>query len=93
MFTNECIGDLGYEGTTSAVLMGGLFLSFVVEYIGQRVVTAKVRSEAALSRKERASAFLTSEVVSILVMEAGIVFHSLRKSKIQSMRERNNFRL
>lgn len=81
MFSNPCVGDLGYEGTTSAVLMGGLFLSFMVEYIGQRVVSAKVRSEAVLSRKERTKALFSSEVVGILVMEAGIIFHSLRKSQ------------
>lgn len=79
MFTNECIGDLGYEGTTSAVVMAGIFLSFVVEYIGQRIVSNKIRSEAALTRKERSNALLSSEVVSILVMEAGIIFHSLRE--------------
>jgi solute carrier family 39 (zinc transporter), member 1/2/3 len=79
MFTNECIGDLGYEGTTSAVVMAGIFLSFVVEYIGQRIVSNKIRSEAALTRKERSQALLSSEVVNILVMEAGIIFHSLRE--------------
>lgn len=40
MFTNECIGDLGYEGTTSAIVMAGIFLSFLVEYIGLRIVAA-----------------------------------------------------
>lgn len=84
MFTNECIGDLGYEGTTSAIVMAGIFMSFVVEYIGQRIVIAKVRTEATLSFKERSQALLSSEVVSILVMESGIVFHSVRKSRPSS---------
>jgi zinc transporter 1/2/3 len=78
MFTNECLGELAYEATTSAVVMAGIFLSFLVEYIGQRVVRAKVRSEAALTLKEQSQALLSSEIVGILVMEAGIVFHSLR---------------
>lgn len=82
MFGNECLGELKYEGTTSAIVMAGLFLSFVVEYIGHRIVQAKIRSEAALTSKERASAKLSSEVVNILVMEAGIIFHSLRKSTV-----------
>ena len=79
MFTQPCVGDLGYEGTTSALVMAGIFMSFLVEWIGNRVVLAKIKSEAALSPKERSSALLSSEVVSVLVMEAGILFHSLRK--------------
>lgn len=78
MFTNKCIGTLDYESVTSAIVMAGLFLSFIVEYLGHRVVQAKVRSEATLTSKERANAVLSSEVVSILVMEVGILFHSLR---------------
>lgn len=80
MFGNKCLGDLGYEATTAAILMAGLFLSFIVEYVGQRIVLAKTRAAASLSRQEQAKALLSTEVVSILVMEAGILFHSLRKS-------------
>lgn len=80
MFGNECIGVLEYEGVTSAIVMAGLFLSFIVEYAGHRAVRCKIRSEAALTSKERAQVILSSEVVSILVMEVGILFHSLRTS-------------
>ncbi|RDA87016.1 hypothetical protein CP532_3228 [Ophiocordyceps camponoti-leonardi (nom. inval.)] len=73
MFGNKCLGELGYEATTSAILMAGLVLSFVVEYVGQRVVAAKRRT----SSEQKANALLSTEVVSILVMEAGILFHSL----------------
>lgn len=79
MFGNKCLGDLGYESTTSAIVMAGLFLSFIIEYIGHRIVLAKTRSAAALSPEDRAKAVLSSEVVSILVMECGILFHSLRR--------------
>lgn len=78
MFTNECIGTLDYEAVTSSIVMAGLFISFVVEYIGQRVVSAKLQREASLTSKERAQTVLSSEVVNILVMELGILFHSLR---------------
>lgn len=78
MFTNDCVGELQYEGVTSAIVMAGIFLSFMVEYVGQRLVSAKVRSESALTPGERASTFLTSDMVAILVMELGILFHSLR---------------
>ncbi|KAM4057923.1 ZIP zinc transporter [Hirsutella rhossiliensis] len=77
MFGNKCLGQLGYEGTTSAILMAGLFLSFLIEYIGQRIVQAKTKSSSALTAEEKAHALLSAEVVSILVMEAGILFHSL----------------
>ena len=51
MFGQKCIGQLGYEATTSVIVMAGLFLSFIIEYIGQRIVLAKTRSAAgALSR-------------------------------------------
>lgn len=79
MFGNDCIGELGYEGTTSAIVMAGILLSFLVEFIGQRIVLAK--SKSALSHGHQAKAWLSTEVVSILVMEAGILFHSLRKSQ------------
>lgn len=80
MFNNKCLGDLGYEGTTAAILMAGIFLSFLIEYIGQRIVLARTKATSHLSREQQAQALLSNEVVSILVMEAGILFHSLRKS-------------
>lgn len=79
MFGNQCIGELGYEATTSALVMAGVFLSFLVEYIGNRIVLAKTRASANLSDAERKSAWLSTEVVSVLVMEMGILFHSLCK--------------
>ncbi|OGE58595.1 hypothetical protein PENARI_c001G09645 [Penicillium arizonense] len=41
MFTNECLGELEYEATTSAVVMAGIFLAFLLEFIGHRVVVAR----------------------------------------------------
>ncbi|EHY59676.1 hypothetical protein ABEF92_008234 [Exophiala dermatitidis] len=43
MFTNECLGELEYEGTTSAIVMAGLFLAFLFEYLGHRYVIARSR--------------------------------------------------
>ncbi|KAF5562900.1 zinc transporter [Fusarium napiforme] len=77
MFGNQCIGELGYEATTSALVMAGIFLSFLVEYIGNRIVLAKTKASASLSDVEKKSAWLSTEVVSVLVMEMGILFHSL----------------
>ncbi|KAM0552021.1 hypothetical protein ACHAPJ_008131 [Fusarium lateritium] len=77
MFGNECIGELGYEATTSAIVMAGIFLSFLVEYIGNRIVLAKTKASANLTLAQKKSVWLSTEVVSVLVMEMGILFHSL----------------
>ncbi|KAG6012503.1 hypothetical protein E4U54_007504 [Claviceps lovelessii] len=79
MFANKCLGHLDYEGTAAAILMAGIFLSFLVEYIGQRIVLARTTAKTTphLSHEQQAQALLSNQVVSILVMEAGILFHSL----------------
>lgn len=79
MFGNKCLGDLEYEGTAAATLMAGIFLSFLVEYIGQRIILSKTRATPSFSPETRSDLWLSTEIVSILVMEAGILFHSLRK--------------
>lgn len=38
MFGNSCLGELKYEGTTAAIFLAGLFLSFLVDYLGARFV-------------------------------------------------------
>ena len=102
MFANECIGELSYEATTSAIVMAGIFLSFLVEYVGLRVVAA----HAARNPKTPAAQTLGDQGkgdsgspppeasrtafgsldhhhvgpnshLSVLVMEAGILFHSI----------------
>ncbi|KAL8372333.1 hypothetical protein RB595_001906 [Gaeumannomyces hyphopodioides] len=71
MFANECLGRLEYEGVTSAIVMAGIFLSFAVEYVGKRVVLARAaRAPGRVSR-------LSPETVTVLVLECGIIFHSI----------------
>ncbi|OHW98678.1 zip zinc transporter [Colletotrichum incanum] len=71
MFGNECLGALEYEGTTSAIVMAGIFLSFLVEYVGKRMVMKKMASNpSAMSR-------FSPETVTVLVLECGIIFHSI----------------
>lgn len=41
MFSNKCLGALEYEATTSAVVMAGIFLSFLVEYLGHRLIDSR----------------------------------------------------
>lgn len=102
MFTNECIGELSYEGTTSAIVMAGIFLSFLVEYVGLRIVAAHAarhsKTTAAQAPEDRGKGDSSSPPpepsrtafesldhhhvgpnshLSVLVMEAGILFHSI----------------
>ncbi|CAK1354235.1 putative zinc transporter 8 [Cercospora beticola] len=104
MFSNECIGELGYEATTSAVVMAGIFICFLIEYIGTRFVTSRQPSGGELpahtanvrgkgehspegsSTGENRDAFLamdhhhggaSNNPLSVGVMEAGIIFHSV----------------
>ncbi|TEA22106.1 putative zinc transporter 8 [Colletotrichum sidae] len=71
MFANECLGELGYEGTTSGIVMAGIFLSFLVEYIGKRFVMSKVAANPGTVSR------LSPETVTVLVLECGIIFHSI----------------
>ena len=106
MFGNECLGELQYEATTTAVVMAGLFLSFLVEYLGNRFVHSRnsltSRQQSPDIEPTRTDKGASSESVepcnnlaslghhhhglskpddklSVLVMEAGIIFHSISK--------------
>ncbi|KAJ4323814.1 high-affinity Zn(2+) transporter zrt1 [Fusarium piperis] len=77
MFGNECLGELLYEATTAAIVMAGLFISFLIEYFVNRVMrwqeNKENKSEGVLSQQALAKAELTN----VTIMEAGIIFHSL----------------
>ena len=112
MFSNQCLGVLEYEATTAAIFMAGLFLSFVVDYLGARFVQwrsskhvggteAAVATGSDKSGSTSASAspdhdFNRShglphahgpmraatpmeEKINVMNLEAGIIFHSIRK--------------
>ncbi|KAH7040586.1 uncharacterized protein B0I36DRAFT_357863 [Microdochium trichocladiopsis] len=66
MFGNQCVGPLEYEGTTAAVVMAGIFLAWLVEYGSHRA-----------ARKFWSNSHYNDEVVSVIVLEAGIIFHSI----------------
>ncbi|CVK86518.1 related to zinc transporter [Fusarium mangiferae] len=81
MLGNECVGDLQYEGTTAAIVMAGLFISFLVELCAVRALRRQSTEKtdidsASLSPK----AMEKAEMANISIMEAGIIFHSLRTS-------------
>lgn len=37
MFSSRCLGGLKYEATTAAIVMAGIVISFVPEYVGARI--------------------------------------------------------
>ncbi|KAI1035583.1 hypothetical protein LB504_005689, partial [Fusarium proliferatum] len=78
MLGNKCVGDLQYEGTTAAIVMAGLFISFLVELCAVRALRRQSTEKtdidsASLSPK----AMEKAEMANISIMEAGIIFHSL----------------
>lgn len=108
MLTNDCIGELQYEGVTAAIFMAGLFLSFLVDYIGARFILWRQNKRSAADNEVRSAqasgeskidsatpdgnATLThdddrgshvhmhgnaDEKIGVMVLEAGILFHSL----------------
>ncbi|KAL2131226.1 hypothetical protein VTI74DRAFT_5403 [Chaetomium olivicolor] len=83
MFENECLGELAYESTASAILMAGLFLSFLVEYAGNRLIQwheSKAKSnsvESAGHGHGDSSPTAQTDMVNITVLECGVIFHSL----------------
>ncbi|PGG99245.1 hypothetical protein AJ79_08637 [Helicocarpus griseus UAMH5409] len=106
MFGNQCLGELTYESTTSAIVMAGIFLSFLVEYIGNRIILSRtpdcnphahcdvepqpsLKSPDGSTDSQQHPPALTDlghhhhtlarpdDKLSVLVMEAGIVFHSI----------------
>lgn len=110
MFGNGCLGELEYEGTTAAVFTAGLFLSFLMDYIGARFVQWRQKKlvagdsegrPVANSHKSETSASVTpdheighshghnhgamrtvspmEEKINVWNLEAGIIFHSIRK--------------
>ncbi|KAI0509506.1 hypothetical protein F5B22DRAFT_616553 [Xylaria bambusicola] len=66
MFTNPCLGELEYEAVTAAIVLAGMFIAFLVEHISHRV-----------ARKYWSKTPDSNDIVSVLVLEAGIIFHSL----------------
>lgn len=69
--TNKCLGEQEYESTATALLMAGLFVSFLIEYFTHRVANT-------LNKRGQ----YNDEVIGVMILEAGIIFHSVRKSSL-----------
>ena len=58
MFGNECLGELQYEATTAAIVMAGLFISFLIEFCVQRAMRWQLTKKT-----ETDSAYLSPKAV------------------------------
>ncbi|CAI5759404.1 unnamed protein product [Candida verbasci] len=90
MWSNSCL-TIHYEATSQAITMAGIFLAFILEYIAHRLVDMrKPKQEAARSKLDEVEgetsdvssdfskhANSTNDKVSVMLLEAGIVFHSI----------------
>ncbi|KAL8855358.1 MAG: hypothetical protein Q9178_007990 [Gyalolechia marmorata] len=54
LFANECLGGLEYEATTTAIVIAGAFLAFLLQYSSFRLVEARSRNVAAKSGAQHA---------------------------------------
>ncbi|KAH8201623.1 hypothetical protein TruAng_004229 [Truncatella angustata] len=72
MFTNECLTGIDYEATTSAIVMAGIFLSFLIDYITHRVAHGMGKKS-----KLEAGSIREDGLINVMVLEAGIIFHSI----------------
>lgn len=97
MWGNSCI-TLGYESTATSITMAGIFLTFLIEYMGNRLIgwrTQKSSKRLIVRGNLEKANNITEEIIgptnthnhkglilvndefSCVVMEAGIVFHSI----------------
>jgi zinc transporter 1/2/3 len=110
MFSNECLGALGYEATATAIVMAGIFLAFCFEYFGKYLDRSHAEKSASLVDSEHNVSQISESLpqsdeskqtnttlaglghmhshpgsnpdtqFNVLILEAGIVFHSIRMS-------------
>lgn len=106
-FSNDCIEGIEYEATAGAILIAGLFVTFIIEYVAHRWIdrkrhmfekrsasapataeanTQKEASEGTLSETSSSEQHYTPKSLALntAVMEAGIIFHSIRMLKLST---------
>lgn len=87
MFSSSCI-HLKYEGTTAAIAMAGLFVSFLIHFVFAKILQGRKQKTLALQESDDAKASVSSasevtppatipDRVSVMMLEAGIIFHSV----------------
>ncbi|KAK8121356.1 high-affinity Zn(2+) transporter z.t1.c1 [Apiospora kogelbergensis] len=69
MFENKCLGRINYEATPAAILLGGVIVSFMVDFLSHRLFSRRQQDD-----DERQ---ISNDLVKIFALECGILFHSL----------------
>jgi zinc transporter 1/2/3 len=64
MFGNDCLGELQYEGTTAAIFLAGLFLSFLADYFGARFVQWRQKKHASTDSEITTTTNSSDKVIS-----------------------------
>ncbi|KAL6352417.1 hypothetical protein LRP88_14184 [Fusarium phalaenopsidis] len=72
MFGNECLGELLYEATTAAIVMAGLFISFLIEYFVHRAMRWQENKENKSEGVMSPQALAKAELTNVTIMEAVI---------------------
>ena len=75
MFENKCLGRINYEATPAAILLGGVIVSFMVDFLSHRLFSRRQQDD-----DERQ---ISNDLVKIFALECGILFHSVCKSSNQ----------
>ncbi|KAH6850111.1 hypothetical protein B0I37DRAFT_105672 [Chaetomium sp. MPI-CAGE-AT-0009] len=78
MFQNECLGKLSYEATPAVILMAGVFVSFLADYSVQQILLWRSTRKGGTPDENPGSSAISAELVNVAILEAGIMFHSLR---------------
>ncbi|KAK4099320.1 hypothetical protein N658DRAFT_517408 [Parathielavia hyrcaniae] len=73
-FQNECLGGLSYEATPAVILMAGIFVSFLADYLVHEMVAWRATRKGYMHVPE---GDVSAELANVAILEAGIVFHSL----------------
>jgi zinc transporter 1/2/3 len=81
MFQNECLGKLSYEATPAVILMAGVFVSFLADYSVQQILLWRSTKKGDTADEAPRKPAVSAELVNVAILEAGIMFHSLRKPK------------
>lgn len=86
MFGNECL-ELHYESTATAIVMAGLFVAFLAEFVTTRILIARskiVGDSDHVSEDDEKKELLghshavnPTDKISVMLLEAGIIFHSV----------------
>jgi solute carrier family 39 (zinc transporter), member 1/2/3 len=79
-FQNECLGEVSYEAIPAIILMVGIFVSFLADYVVQQILEWRSTQKGDIPGDSTGNTVVSAELVNVAILEAGIIFHSLRKS-------------